>query len=127
MDQPRAVIDGLLAAPECVAGVHIHPVALAHYLLLQKREHRAVREENPDMTAFEWLELAFVLARPSREAVRADAAGPDAWDEEVLAFGEGVPLHAWPELRAAVQRSLRNAFAAAPREGGGGKKKSPAD
>lgn len=124
MDQPQAVIDGLLAVPRPVAGVELQPVSLAHYLLLQKRGHRAVLADNPELSAFEWLELAFVLASPSREALRADAAGEDAWNEEVIAFGEAVPIAAWPALRAEVQRSLRVSFAAAPRESGGTKKKS---
>jgi hypothetical protein len=126
MDQPRAVTDGLLAAPLDVGGVTLHPLSLAHYLLLRQIGHPAVRVENPELTPGEWAELAYVLARPSREAVRARAAGEEAWTEAVVVFAAGIPLDSWPRLREEVQRLLREAFAAAPPPSADLKKKSPA-
>jgi hypothetical protein len=117
-------VDSLLVAPKRVAGVTLHPMTMAHYLVLLKIHHVAVLKDRPDLSEFQWTELAWVLATDPREVVRVQQDGESAWQEAVVAFADDIRMSAFEELRAEVQRILREAFAPSPPADGGSKKKA---
>lgn len=125
MANPNVVVDALLAGPIMVGPVRIGPLMVAHYLVLERRQHPAVTRENPELSTEEWVELAFVLGSPADVVAEAsnDAA---CWSEALLRFAETIPLDRLTEIRSAVQRQLQAAFAPAPPpQFGSSEKKSP--